>query len=131
MALLTRYFQLGDADGTEVLNFIVTKAVTRDLKRDVISKDFVFGFHRWALSFSREEKVRERRLKVRKSERGRFPGLTDFHFSVFSLFLFFLSSLAARGLMDLQSEGFLNIHGRRRYTIHSFQFVFVCKRYGN
>ena len=59
MALLTRYFQLGDADGTEVLNFIVTKAVTRDLKRDVISKDFVFGFHRWALSFSREEKVRE------------------------------------------------------------------------
>eukprot|EP00095_Tigriopus_kingsejongensis_P006112 maker-scaffold872_size86337-snap-gene-0.17 protein:Tk06112 transcript:maker-scaffold872_size86337-snap-gene-0.17-mRNA-1 annotation:"PREDICTED: uncharacterized protein LOC103573133" len=57
MALLTRYFQLGDADGTQVFNFIVTKAVTRDLKRDVISKDFVYGFHRWALSFSREEKT--------------------------------------------------------------------------
>lgn len=57
MALLTRYFQLGDPGGTQVFNFIVTKAVTRDLKRDVISKDFVYGFHRWALSFSREEKT--------------------------------------------------------------------------
>ena len=73
MALLTRYFQLGDAEGTEVLNFIVTKAVTRDLKRDVISKDFVFGFHRWALSFSREEKVRE--CVDRRSENPSADGL--------------------------------------------------------
>ncbi|TRY60992.1 hypothetical protein TCAL_08404 [Tigriopus californicus] len=36
MALLTRYFQLGDPGGTQVFNFIVTKAVTRDLKRDTL-----------------------------------------------------------------------------------------------
>jgi hypothetical protein len=86
MALLTRYFQLNDSDGTQVgnvyssffffrftlqssltndfsliwsqvFNFVVTKSVTREFGRNVISKDFEFGFHRWALSFSKEDKV--------------------------------------------------------------------------
>ncbi len=57
MALLTRYFQMNDPDNTEVFNFIVTKSVTRDSNRDVVSKEFAFGCHRWALSFSRPDKV--------------------------------------------------------------------------
>ncbi len=57
MALLTRYFPAGDAGRTEVFNFVVTKAVTRDFHRDVVSKEFVYRFHRWAISFSREDKV--------------------------------------------------------------------------
>ena len=58
MALLTRYFQLNDAGDTQVFNFIVTKSVTRDFSRDVKSKDFSYRWHRWAISFSREEKVK-------------------------------------------------------------------------
>lgn len=58
MALLTRYFQLNDTGDTQVFNFVVTKAVTRDFSRDVKSKDFVYRWHRWAISFSREDKER-------------------------------------------------------------------------
>ena len=69
MALLTRYFQMHDADSTEVFNFVVTKSVTRDVKRDVVSKEFAFGCHKWAVSISREEKGSE--------EIGRGNGLGD------------------------------------------------------
>ena len=59
MALLTRYFHVNDgSDDSQVFNFVVTKSVTRDFsKKDVVSKDFSYGWHRWALSFSREDKV--------------------------------------------------------------------------
>ena len=66
MALLTRYFQLNDAEDTQVFNFVVTKAVTRDFSRDVKSKDFVYRWHRWALSFSREDKERKKRRQTAK-----------------------------------------------------------------
>ena len=57
MALLTRYMQLSSPEETHVFNFVVTKSVTRDLSRDVVSKDFVFASHRWALAFNHQEKV--------------------------------------------------------------------------
>ena len=57
MALLTRYLHLTNPDETHVFNFVVTKSVTRDLSRDVVSKDFIFASHKWALSVNRQEKV--------------------------------------------------------------------------
>ena len=57
MALLTRYLQLNDSEDTHVFNFIVTKSVTRDSSKDVVSKDFAYGSHRWAISFSKHDKV--------------------------------------------------------------------------
>ena len=57
MALLTRYCQLQDSDESHVFNFVVTKSVTRDLSRDVVSRDFVCASHRWALTLVRQEKV--------------------------------------------------------------------------
>ena len=57
MSLLTRYLQLNDSDDTHVFNFVVTRSVTRDLSRDVVSKDFVYASHRWALAFTKHEKV--------------------------------------------------------------------------
>ena len=57
MSLLTRYLQLNDSDDTHVFNFVVTRSVTRDLSRDVVSKDFVYASHRWALTFTKHEKV--------------------------------------------------------------------------
>ena len=49
--------QLSSPEETHVFNFVVTKSVTRDLSRDVVSKDFVFASHRWALAFNHQEKV--------------------------------------------------------------------------
>lgn len=57
MALLYRFSRLNDRYNTGVFTFIVTRSVTRDVHRDATTKDFVFGYHRWAVSFSRTEKV--------------------------------------------------------------------------
>ena len=40
MALLHRFLRLNDAADTGIFTFIVTKSVTRDLHRDVTSKEF-------------------------------------------------------------------------------------------
>ena len=59
MALLTRFIKLGDEDDSHVFTFLVTKSVTKStINRDIISKDFVYGYHRWAVSFSKENKVK-------------------------------------------------------------------------
>ena len=58
MALLTRFIKLNDEGDSHVFTFLVTKSVTKStINRDIISKDFVYGFHRWAVSFSKENKV--------------------------------------------------------------------------
>lgn len=53
MALLNRFCKLNDSADTGVFTFIVTKSVLRDTHRDATTKDFVFGYHRWAVSFQR------------------------------------------------------------------------------
>ncbi len=57
MALLTRYMHLASPEDAHVFNFVVTKSVTRDLTRDVISREFAFAGHRWTLVISRQDKV--------------------------------------------------------------------------
>ena len=57
MALLTRFIRLPDRANTHVFTFVVTRSVTRDLHRDVTSKEFGYGYHRWAITFSRAGKV--------------------------------------------------------------------------
>lgn len=57
MSLLYRFAKLPDRANTHVFTFVVTKSVTRDLHRDVTSKEFVFGYQKWAITFSRTEKV--------------------------------------------------------------------------
>ena len=53
MALLYRFTKLNDRCNTGVFTFIVTPSVTRDLYRDATTKDFCYGYHRWAISFTR------------------------------------------------------------------------------
>ena len=53
MALLYRFTKLNDRCNTGVFTFIVTRSVTRDLYRDATTKDFCYGYHRWAISFTR------------------------------------------------------------------------------
>ena len=90
MALLTRYLHLSDTEDTHVFNFVVTKSVTRDLSRDVVSKDFAYGSHRWALAFSRQEKVTYsgfsprvlRNCKKNKTEKHSVQDREVEHFSI-------------------------------------------------
>ena len=53
MALLYRFTKLNDRFNTGIFTFIVTRSVTRDLHRDATTKDFYYGYHRWAISFTR------------------------------------------------------------------------------
>ena len=53
MALLYRFSKLNDRHNTGIFTFIVTRSVTRDLHRDATTKDFYYGYHRWAISFTR------------------------------------------------------------------------------
>lgn len=57
MSLLYRFAKLQDRANTHVFTFVVTKSVTRDLERDVTSKEFACGYHKWAITFSRTDKV--------------------------------------------------------------------------
>ena len=58
MALLTRFIKLNDEEDSHVFTFLVTKSVTKStISKDVVSKDFGYGFHRWAVAFSKENKV--------------------------------------------------------------------------
>ncbi|KAH9407552.1 hypothetical protein TYRP_012374 [Tyrophagus putrescentiae] len=53
MALLYRFSKLTDRNNTGIFTFIVTRSVTRDLHRDATTKDFFYGYHKWAISFTR------------------------------------------------------------------------------
>nr|XP_018908685.1 PREDICTED: uncharacterized protein LOC109038170 [Bemisia tabaci] len=57
MALLYRFVKLSDRAHSHVFTFVVTKSVTRDLERDVTSKEFSCGHQKWAITFSRTDKV--------------------------------------------------------------------------
>ncbi|XP_049816374.1 uncharacterized protein LOC126263327 [Schistocerca nitens] len=57
MSLLYRFAKLHDRANTHVFTFVVTRSVTRDLERDVTSKQFACGYQRWAITFSRTDKV--------------------------------------------------------------------------
>ncbi|KAK8379270.1 hypothetical protein O3P69_019257 [Scylla paramamosain] len=57
MALLHRFVKMNDRGNTHVFSFVVTRSVTRDLHRDVTSKELTYGYQRWAITFSRSEKV--------------------------------------------------------------------------
>ena len=59
MALLYRFAQLPDSNGTQVFSFVVTRSVVRDPERDVTSKVLVCGFQRWSVAFSQGNKVRD------------------------------------------------------------------------
>ncbi|XP_058802211.1 uncharacterized protein LOC131670549 isoform X2 [Phymastichus coffea] len=81
MALLYRFAQLPDRSGTRVFSFVVTRSVVRDPERDVTSKELVCGFQRWAVAFSRGDKM----LGVYLVWRGAAPGLkvyVDFTFTL-------------------------------------------------
>lgn len=57
MALLYRFVKISDRANSHVFTFVVTRSVTRDLERDITSKEFSCGHHRWAITFSRADKV--------------------------------------------------------------------------
>lgn len=57
MALLYRVARLHDRANTHVFTFVVTRSVTRDLERDITSKELACGFQKWAITFSRTDKV--------------------------------------------------------------------------
>ena len=56
MALVTRFLKLRDHDDTHIFTFVGTKSVTRDLNRDITSKELRYGHHKWVVSFTREQK---------------------------------------------------------------------------
>lgn len=70
MALLYRFSRLNDRSNTGVFTFIATRSVTRDLHRDATTKDFPFGYHRWAVSFVRTDKVLGVLLRIRNPAPG-------------------------------------------------------------
>lgn len=57
MALLYRFVKISDKADTHVYTFIVTKSVTGDFHRDVTSKDFTYNYQKWAISFTRMDKL--------------------------------------------------------------------------
>ncbi|XP_077292856.1 uncharacterized protein LOC143915909 [Arctopsyche grandis] len=89
MALLYRVARLHDRANTHVFTFVVTRSVTRDLERDITSKELACGFQKWAITFSRTDKVLGVYLVWRNASEGMrvyvdftFTLLNREHFSV-------------------------------------------------
>lgn len=89
MALLYRFVRIQDRTNSHVFTFVVTKSVTRDLERDVTSKEFMCGYQKWAITFSRTDKVLGVFLVWRNASEGMriyidftFTILNREHFSV-------------------------------------------------
>ncbi|EEB16095.1 hypothetical protein Phum_PHUM404580 [Pediculus humanus corporis] len=89
MALLYRFVKIQDRTNTHVFTFVVTKSVTRDLERDITSKEFMCGYQKWAITFSRTDKVLGVFLVWRNASEGMrlyidftFTILNREHFSV-------------------------------------------------
>ncbi|CAM1311499.1 Uncharacterised protein g5709 [Pycnogonum litorale] len=81
MALLYRFVRTNDKSDTEIFTFVVTRSVTRDVYRDITSKDFVYGYHKWAISFTRTDKVLGIFLVLRSASPG-IKCYVDFSFTL-------------------------------------------------
>ncbi|GLH08670.1 Protein of unknown function, partial [Gryllus bimaculatus] len=128
MSLLFRFAKLHDRANTHVFTFVVTKSVTRDLERDVTSKEFACGFQRWAITFSRTDKVLGVYLVWRNPSEGMrvyvdftFTLLNREHFSVNEAFsgkqVKFSADAPAQGnrnyipVSDLYARNFTDTNG--------------------
>ncbi|XP_046398446.1 uncharacterized protein LOC124165208 [Ischnura elegans] len=128
MSLLYRFTKLQDRADTHVFTFVVTRSVTRDLERDVTSKEFTAGHHRWAITFSRNDKVLGVYLVWRSASEGirvsadfAFTLLNREHFSANEAFsgrqVKFTAGCPAQGnrnyipVNDLYGRNFTDSHG--------------------
>ena len=53
MALLFRFAKCNDRANTHLFTFVATRSITRDLQRDVTTKEFSYGNQKWSVAFSR------------------------------------------------------------------------------
>ena len=128
MALLYRFVKLNDRANTNVFTFVVTKSVTRDLHRDVTSKEFNCGYQKWAITFSRSEKLLGVYLVWRNPSGGNrvyvdfgFTIMNRDHFSTNESFvgkqIKFTADLPAQGnrkfitISDLYNRNFMDENG--------------------
>ncbi|XP_014672291.1 PREDICTED: uncharacterized protein LOC106812824 [Priapulus caudatus] len=56
MAQLHRFVRVCDRQNTQIFTFLLSRKVTRPLTPDIFTRDFIYGYHRWCLSFVRTEK---------------------------------------------------------------------------
>lgn len=81
MALLYRFVRTNDKTNTEIFTFVITRSVTRDIHREITSKDFTYGYHKWAISLTRNESI----LGIYLILRSIAPGMkcyVDFSFTL-------------------------------------------------
>jgi len=81
MALLYRFVKIDDRPQSHVFTFIVTRSVTRDLERDINSKEFTCGYQKWAITFTRTDKVLGVYLVWKSSSEG-MRVYIDFTFTI-------------------------------------------------
>lgn len=116
MALLYRFTRLNDRSNTGVFTFIATRSVTRDLHRDATTKDFPFGYHRWAVSFVRTDKVLGVLLRIRNPAPGSKCYL-DFTFTLLNREHFSKNEAISEKQVRFTSEE--STHGSSRWILIS------------
>ena len=97
MALVTRFLKLQDHDDTHVFTFVGTKSVTRDLDRDITSKDFRSGDI--FASTQRDLKIIEmiERNKIITKVTMMTKTITSIYCSIYSALITFTVTTSAQG----------------------------------
>jgi len=113
MALLHRFLRLNDQGETGIFTFIVTRSVTRDLHRDVTSKEFMYGHQRWAITFSRHEKTLGVYL-VWKNPSDDMKVYVDFSITLLNRVHFSQNQNYSAKAVKFTSDA--KVHGNRRFV---------------
>ncbi|KAK6982284.1 hypothetical protein BgiMline_017657 [Biomphalaria glabrata] len=81
MAKLCRFVKLNDRFNAQVFTFLLPGRILREFTPDIYSKDYVYGYHRWKVSFVRTDRHIGAFLKLQTASQG-LRCRMDFSFTV-------------------------------------------------
>ncbi|CAL1532756.1 unnamed protein product [Lymnaea stagnalis] len=113
MAKLCRFVKLNDRFNAQVFTFMLPGRILREFTPDIYSKDFVYGYQRWNVSFVRTDRHIGAYLKLQTPSQG-LRCRMDFSFTVVNRDHFTKNVSFIEKSCEFSPEA--NVFGRKTFT---------------